>query len=232
MTETNLESEELVELVDTNLIAAIESADDENVNFIVTSVEVVSTTINVDATSSSEDSNNSNNNNITDDYMIFITMLIVFGSLFAVVLLWFTARKICYGNKNKENLNTLAESDRTGNNVSSVTNSKPTTTNGGDGIGNTYQTVALESPVPQSPQSISNGESHNLAGFESAMAEANGALKSSQPNVDISSLPTPGVDNQVAVNMQMKGGEGEHVASSEIGDGDAVTGAEPDLPDE
>ena len=86
VTGTNLDSEELVELVETNIIVAIESADESgDTDFIITEASATVTT----GDDSDDGGNNNNNNNGVNDYSVFIVILVVFVRVFLLMVIWF-----------------------------------------------------------------------------------------------------------------------------------------------
>ena len=100
---TTLSSEDLIELIEANLVVAIEEEDDET-NFIVTSVEA--------EISEEPGTGSGNNGNNKTDYTTFLVIGIIFGVLICIVITWFSIDStIKKRNAQQGNASFLAQND-------------------------------------------------------------------------------------------------------------------------
>ena len=101
---SDLDTETLVELVESNIVVAIEENDDEgDTNFIITSIAASS------AIETDTDDSDKNNSNVTD-YTVFITILVVFVTVCLLTIAWFVIDN-CMKKRHQSTMNTrsLAE---------------------------------------------------------------------------------------------------------------------------
>ena len=189
--QTDLTTEELIELIDTNLVIYIEEHDDE-VNFIVSqvTVEVVTSTEN----NVTDDGDNNNN---SDDLSTFAIIGIIFGVLLCIVISWFSIDSMIKKRKSSRNgvINTL------------INGGEMDTTSGATGATNgNGNTTADTLEMGQTDGTINNNGQANGVDVNIVLPQ--------QPQVKTMMGATPGEENEA--NDQNNGNGGDAVFSKPV----------------